>query len=148
LLVRGPSNLPKDGAYPLGGVVETDWSLGTFTLNWRLTRPGFPVTFDLGETICMLVPQRRGELESFRPRLRDIAEDPELAAGFRERAQSGARSLSELKVPGSHAANRGWERHYFRGTSPAGQGAPEHQLTLRLRDFEEPGGSSDPDVAP
>lgn len=26
LHVRGPTNMPKDGIYPLEGIVETDWS--------------------------------------------------------------------------------------------------------------------------
>lgn len=33
LLVRGPSNWPKDGASALEGLVETDWSSATFTIN-------------------------------------------------------------------------------------------------------------------
>jgi hypothetical protein len=66
LLVRGPANWPKDGACPLEGLVETDWSPATFTMNWKLTRPHFPVVFEEDEPICMIVPQRRGELEAFR----------------------------------------------------------------------------------
>ena len=42
LLVRGPANWPKDGACPLEGVVETDWAVATFTMNWKLTRPITP----------------------------------------------------------------------------------------------------------
>jgi hypothetical protein len=30
-----------------------------------------------------------------------------------------------------------WQRHYFTGQSPGGLRAPEHQLKLKLRDFEE-----------
>ena len=48
-------------------MIETDWSVATFTMNWKLTRPHWPVTFEIGEPICMVVPQRRGELESFHP---------------------------------------------------------------------------------
>jgi hypothetical protein len=72
LLVRGPANWPKDGVYPLEGLVEMDWSVATFTVNWKLTQPNKPKEFDAGEPICMLVPQRRGELESFRAEIRDI----------------------------------------------------------------------------
>ena len=38
LLARGPANWPKDGAYALEGLVETDWSMAPFTMNWRATR--------------------------------------------------------------------------------------------------------------
>src|SRR5205823_928053 len=78
LLVRGPANWRKDGAYPLEGMVETDWSIATFTMSWQITRIGGPVIFERDEPICMLVPQRRGELEAFRPEIRDIEADPEL----------------------------------------------------------------------
>ena len=37
LYIRGPANLPKDGIAPLEGIVETDWSEATFTMNvWLL----------------------------------------------------------------------------------------------------------------
>src|SRR3546814_13729675 len=38
LWIKGPSNRPKDGASPLEGIIETDWSPYTFTMNWQLTR--------------------------------------------------------------------------------------------------------------
>src|SRR3954447_4687991 len=63
LLARGPSNWPKDGIAALDGVIETDWAVATFTMNWKLTRPGQAVRFDVGEPFCFVVPQRRGELE-------------------------------------------------------------------------------------
>ena len=39
LWVGGPPNAAKDGIAPLSGVIETDWSPYTFTMNWRFTRP-------------------------------------------------------------------------------------------------------------
>ncbi len=136
LLVRGPSNLPKDGAYALEGVVETDWSVATFTMNWKLTRPGYTVTFEQGEPICMLVPQRRGELESFRPQVRPVESNPHVLKGYREWSKSRSQFLTSLNVFDSEAAKEGWERHYFLGTSPDGQRASEHQTKLKLREFE------------
>src|SRR6185437_11250072 len=38
LHVRGPANLPKDGIQALEGIVETDWTMATFTMNWKFTR--------------------------------------------------------------------------------------------------------------
>ena len=38
--VTGPMNGIKDGIAPLSGVIETDWSPYSFTMNWRFTRPG------------------------------------------------------------------------------------------------------------
>src|SRR5579884_101588 len=67
LHVRGPANWPKDGIVPLEGLVETDWSVATFTMNWKLTRPDVEVVFEQDEPICMVLPQPRGLLESFVP---------------------------------------------------------------------------------
>jgi len=40
LWITGPPNRPKHGIAPLTGVVETDWSPFSFTMNWRFHRPG------------------------------------------------------------------------------------------------------------
>ena len=82
LLARGPSNWPRDGVIALEGLVETDWAVATFTMNWKLTAIDRPVTFEAGEPFCMLVPQRRGDLERFAPRVDDFAADPEISHGF------------------------------------------------------------------
>ena len=37
LLVRGPANCPKDGAW-LDGLVGTDWSPARFFMTWQITR--------------------------------------------------------------------------------------------------------------
>ena len=80
LLVRGPANLARDGITALEGLVETDWSPMGFTMNWRFTRPGIWVTFGVDEPICMVVPQRRHEIERFAPVVKSITDDPELSA--------------------------------------------------------------------
>jgi hypothetical protein len=137
LLVRGPANWPKDGAYPLEGMVEADWSLATFTMNWKVTRPNEPVNFEVGEPICMLVPQRRGELELFRPQVRSIGAEPEIRRGLEHWMESRTRFLADLRVPGSEAAKHAWQKHYFQGQSPEGRQAPEHQTKLMLRPFDQ-----------
>ena len=137
LLVRGPANWPKDGAYPLEGIVETDWAEATFTMNWKLTRPNQPVTFDADEPICMLVPQRRGELEAFRPHIRDIGDEPETHRRYEQWSGSRGRFLADIEVPGSEAVKQGWQRDYFQGRSPDGRCSPEHQTKLKLRSFDE-----------
>jgi hypothetical protein len=60
LWVGGPPNSAKDGIAPLSGVIETDWSPFTFTMNWRFTRAGEWVTFDRGEAIAFFFPVQRG----------------------------------------------------------------------------------------
>jgi uncharacterized protein DUF6065 len=43
LMVQGPINRPKDGIAALSGIIETDWSPYSFTMNWIFTRPDTPV---------------------------------------------------------------------------------------------------------
>jgi hypothetical protein len=52
LMVTGPFNTPKDGIAPLTGIVETDWSPSTFTMNWKFTRKHHVVRFDRDEPIA------------------------------------------------------------------------------------------------
>lgn len=135
LLARGPANLPKDGATALEGLVETDWCPATFTMNWQLTRAGHDVRFERGEPIAMLVPARRGELESFDPQTRAIADVPELAQSYRSWHMSRTTFLHELPQPGSSAETAGWQKDYVLGRTPDGSPAPEHQRKLILRPF-------------
>ena len=146
LLVRGPANWPKDGATWLEGLVETDWSVATFTMNWKLTRADHPVRFEEGEPICMLVPVRRGMLESFAPELRDIREDAELRDGFERYAESRHR-LGVEKFLGQYSddfkhSRLAWEQHYFRGVTPDGRPAVEHETRTRLAEFEPSSGEA------
>lgn len=137
LLARGPANLPKDGIFPLEGIIETDWSYATFTMNWKMTRANQSVTFQVGDPICMLVPQRRGELEAFRPEIRNLETAPGLHQDFEAWSQGRDLFNTELHRPGSEAAKQGWQKHYFRGIAPGAQPMPEHQTKLRLRPFAD-----------
>jgi hypothetical protein len=134
LLVRGPANWPKDGAAPLEGLVETDWSPASFTMNWKLTRPGHTVTFAAGEPICMLVPQRRAELETFVPRLHARDDDPALRDEHDAWAAARGSFLNELDRPD---AAPGWQKDYFQGRRGDGSRMPEHRTRLHLARFTD-----------
>jgi hypothetical protein len=140
LLVRGPANLPKDGACALEGLVETDWSAATFTMNWILTRPGAEVIFEAGEPIAFLVPTRRGDLEAFEPIVLDMDADCEVARSYRAWRKSRADFLADLPIPGTEANEQAWQRDYVLGKSPFGTVAPGHQRKLSLRPFKRGGG--------
>ena len=134
LLVRGPANWPKDGAYALEGLVETDWAVATFTMNWMLTRPGVPVTFGAGEPICMLVPQRRRDLEAFDPDERVLASDQTIKFDYEEWLTRRQYTLIERTASHSHPR---WDGDYVHGTSPSGTHASDHQIKLSLRSFRD-----------
>ncbi len=133
LLVRGPANRPKDGISALEGLVETDWSTATFTMNWRFTRAGIPITFEAGEPFAFLVPQRRSELEEVRPTKIDGETEPKVAARFRHWRDSRAEFNLRLRC----ATETSHQLHYLRGQHIDGERAPEHQTRLLLAPFEE-----------
>jgi hypothetical protein len=138
LLVRGPTNSPKDGVVALDAVVETDWSPATFTMNWKLTRPG-TIVFEAGEPICMLVPQRRHDLESFDGEVRAIASDEQVASEW-EAFEHNRTELKRRKFLAEALGDFGdiheaWEGDYFRGRTAHGRSAPEHLTKRRLGSF-------------
>ena len=137
LLVRGPVNTPKDGIYPLDGIVESDWSEATFTMNWKLTRPNHAVAFEKDEPIAMIAPVRRGELERFEPTIQRLSDRPALEAGYQEWCRSRLDFNAGLKVENSDARRIAWQRHYLQGRTVAAQPAPEHQTGLALAEFHD-----------
>lgn len=139
LHVHGPANLPKDAIQPLEGIVETDWTIATFTMNWKFTRPNVPITFERDEPICMVTPVRRGLLESFQPRIVDVRESPETEKGFAEWSKLRTHFIEASQQPHTPEYKEGWQKHYFRGIGHEGRVAPEHQSKLELKSFEDRG---------
>lgn len=136
LVVTGPINLPKDGIAALTGVVETDWSPYSFTMNWRFTRPG-EVRFDRGEPFALLMPVRRGQLEEFEPEVHRLSDDPELKAQHDAWQASRGGFLEDLHHPGSRAVTEKWQKGYHRGLMPGGEPEPTgtHRTRLTLKPF-------------
>ena len=135
MYVRGPTNWPKDGIAALDGVVETDWSRATFTMNWKMTRPDHLVTFERDEPIAMIVPVARGETERFRPEIRPIDEEPGLQAEYEAWSRSRSSFNAALKAGDPEALAAGWQRHYVLGMTAGEAEAPEHQTALSLAPF-------------
>ncbi|HET9769206.1 MAG TPA: DUF6065 family protein [Thermoanaerobaculia bacterium] len=138
LLARGPANWFIDGALALEGLIEADWSVAPFTMNWKLTRPHACVRFAAGDPICMIVPQRRRELEGFAPRIQPLAAEPALEGDYERWCASRERFLAALEGPPEGRPRTEWERHYFRGVDVDGRSATDHQVRLRLAPFSVP----------
>lgn len=135
LWVKGPSNFPRDGATALEGVVETDWAVSTFTMNWKLTRPNEWIPFGAGEPFCQIVPVPRGLTESFTPDLKVIDANPELADGYRNWAADRRGFLSALSARDPDAIKRGWQKDYTQGKTPTGATFAGHQTRLDVKPF-------------
>jgi hypothetical protein len=146
LLARGPANTPKDGIYALEGLVETDWSASTFTMNWQVLRPGQIVSFEPGEPICMVVPFAIDLLERTQPEIRRIASEPKLEQDFVAWRQSRSTFLTGLREAAPEAVAQGWQKDYFRGLTQDGTRERSHRTKIRLSPFFDVDGTSDIDV--
>lgn len=138
LLVRGPANVIKDGIAPLEALVETDWNPVPFTMNWKFTRPHVWVSMAVGEPLCQLVPQRRGELESFTTRIRPMDSDADIRRSFDEFEAARVQWNTER-------SENQWLRQYTKNQMPGGASGQGHQTRLRLCPFSS---DQSEDVAP
>ncbi len=134
LMVTGPVNYPKDGIYPLIGIVETDWAPMTFTYNMRFTRPRTIIRFEAGEPICTIMPIQRGYIESFQPEFLPIGEHPEEAAANEQWRKSRASFIN--RDTAGEKKGEDWQKHYtqgsFQGTTPE---KGTHKTSLKLKPF-------------
>ena len=124
--MRGPVNRPRAGIVPLEGIVETDWSVAAFTLNWQFTLARELLRFEPGDVIARLVPMRRHELETFDPVVMSLQLVRGLKArvsAWNEKRHSGEdkdKTISEYRIG----------RFDLHGTQ-----AVDHQTKLRLGRF-------------
>jgi hypothetical protein len=143
LVFRGPPNEPKDGIYPLEGLVETEWAVARSTANWKFTRPNTWVEFSQGEAICFIVPVALDLMEDLRPSIVDIKSDPETRRQY-EIWHRSCREFNERLSRGDPQARMlGWQRYYMHGTAPHASAKPieqasQHRTRLRLREFAQP----------
>lgn len=135
LWVKGPANCIKDGIQPLEGVVETDWSDATFTMNWKVTRKNHTIRFERGEPICMLVPLPRGLAESLEPVRQPLESDREQFSRYEQWRESRHAFNENLRQQDAATVQRGWQRDYMLGMDGEGHAFGEHQTKLRIRPF-------------
>ncbi|MFB6493233.1 DUF6065 family protein [Xanthomonas perforans] len=144
LFVTGPLNRPKDGIGALSGMVETDWSPHTFTMNWRFTRPG-RVRFEAGEPVLPPFPLPRQVVGAGQPPWKPLSQASELAREHADGATSCTRLLGGR--PGAHtsAGHAQWRRASCPGVAAPGQPpVPGHRSRLRLPMFTRAGSEDAP----
>lgn len=136
LWAGGPPNAMKDGIAPLSGIVETDWSPFTFTMNWRFTRPDHSIRFEENEPFAFLFPLQRGQVEQFIPRVAPIEEAPELKAQFEEWSRSRDAFQERMRTdPPSLPADK-WQKFYYRGLDASGcPHISEHRIKVKPAPF-------------
>ncbi|HEY2358858.1 MAG TPA: DUF6065 family protein [Phenylobacterium sp.] len=137
LWVGGPPNAGKDGIAPLGGIIETDWSPYSFTMNWRFTRPGQVIRFEENEPFCFLFPVERRLVETVKPRIAPIEEAPELKRQFEQWSASRDHFRAEVEANPPATPAEKWQKLYYRGVDADGKPGPaDHRAKLRLAEFE------------
>ncbi len=138
LWVGGSPNSGKDGIAPLGGVVETDWSPYTFTMNWRFTRANHWIRFEENEPFCHFFPVQRQMVETVSPVFRSISDEPSLKDQFD--AWSASRDAFHVQMrenPPSRPADK-WQKLYYRGINPSGAAViDDHQSKINVLPFTE-----------
>jgi len=133
LVVTGPVNQPKDAIAPLTGIVETDWSVSTFTMNWKFTRKATAIRFDRDEPFCMIYPVKRGMIEAVQPEIIPLEQAPEIAGPYTAWAESRRQFNAELTIPDSPAQKQKWQKDYFQG----GMEAPkDHRTKIKPKAFK------------
>jgi hypothetical protein len=141
LWVSGPPNSPKDGVAPLSGVVESDWSPYTFTMNWKVTRTDEWVRFDENEPICFFFPIQRGSLERFAPRVAPMSDDAGLSAQFDQWSRARLEFHQQMQRDLPENPSDRWQKLYYRGVCPDGSTkVGDHEIKLRVRPFLKPDG--------
>jgi len=136
LWVGGSPNFAKDGVAPLGGIIETDWSPYSFTMNWRFTRPHHVIRFEENEPFCFFFPVERRLVEAVHPAILPIDADPELKQQFE--AWSASRDAFQLAITQAppDAPSKKWQKYYYRGLHLDGSaGTADHQSKLRVAEF-------------
>src|SRR3954454_7270795 len=137
LWIGGSPNQPKDGIFALTGVVETDWSPFTFTMNWRFTRPHHWVHFDAGEPICFFFPVQRALLDDVKPAMAPIDAEPGLLDRFQEWSRGRDAFVLRMASEPPPAPADKWQKHYYRGVDMSEQERlGDHRTRLRLKPFD------------
>lgn len=135
--VGGSPNAMKDGIAPLGGVIETDWSPFTFTMNWRFTRPRHRIRFEENEPFAFFFPVQRGAIEQFRPRVVPLGEAPRLGEQFAEWSRSRDAFQTRMASHPPASPSEKWQKFYYRGLDASGcPHITDHQTKLRALTFE------------
>ena len=136
LFVSGSPNAAKDGIAPLGGVIETDWSPYTFTMNWRITRPDHWIRFEENEPFCFFFPVQRTMFEAIQPRILSLDEAPELKQEFLSWSESRNAFQKWVEEAEPAAPSDKWQKLYYRGLCPNGRsGSESHLSKLRVPPF-------------
>lgn len=76
LRLRGLTNSPKEGAFPIEQILDADSIATGVSMSWRITRIGAPVRFELEEPLCMFYAELRSLAAELDPQIQTLEEVP------------------------------------------------------------------------
>jgi uncharacterized protein DUF6065 len=114
-------------------------------MNWKMTCVGAPVTFKAGEPIAMILPIKRGEIETFEITTREIGSEPELQREYQAWFESRRKFLEAFKS--SKPERLGWQKDYFLGHTVLGETFQGHQTELKLKHVTDESGENVPGLS-
>jgi hypothetical protein len=133
LIGTGPFNRPKDNAYPLTGIIETDWLPYPFTMNWQIQRPG-RVVFEEDEPFCFIFPIMKQSLIDIEPEIHRLSENLELTRQHNQFHASREEFMKRFHAGDAATLRQAWQKHYFLGRFPDGTQVDGHLNKLRLNE--------------
>lgn len=143
MLVGGLPNFWYDFMTPLTGIVETWWNPATFTMNWKLLRPG-SFTIKAGDPLAFLMPIPHAR-DGMKTKLVDLQTNPQELHDFNEWSEKRNRTINALDhmertgqgINGVDPANPGthWEKDYFQGNKD-NEKIKDHRTKIKFPPFE------------
>ena len=128
LWIGGAPNHKMKHVQPLTGIYETDWSPYSFTMNWVFTTYNQNVVFTPNDPLMFFFPIKRDNVKEFELERKQMEEDPETAAHFREWNDMRNSFNADTDRPPEL-----WMKHYFSGKYPNGSKCPIHDHTTKLK---------------
>lgn len=144
LLVTGPVNETQEGGMPLTGLVETFWLKFTFTMNWKITKPGtFVWKKDI--PIARLMPY---------PHFMDVTTDEKhihenkaMSNAYHHKAMKRSAAIDDLFEAYKTESDVGsveygkpsteWDKEYYRGVDSDGEIVYDHITKRNFPKFGE-----------
>lgn len=145
LLVTGSPNYQCDFMQPLTGIVETWWLDFTFTMNWKLDKPG-TYTIPKGMPLCRILPVPDYSKLDIEASIKPIHSNPELHDSYKEWSQSRSKLINDMNQAFDSKQKTGnidpndpkthWEKNYMRGVDKSGKKEYNHTTSLKFPKFK------------
>lgn len=138
LWVGQAPNFIKHGVQALTGVIETDQSPYSFTMNWRFTAPG-TVRFEKDEPVCFLMPVKRRSVADCNPVVRPLSDNPDLHEQYWMWSRKRDAFHEKARSPGGLGPNQNdhWQKDYFRGKDSHGCPFADHETKVKAKPFAQ-----------